>query len=502
MNPFFSRFTKDNVLVGAGYVLNFIKPLVLTPLILKTAPVEVFGAYVLLISVAGLIAGFAPAGVDFLCKRRLPSAETPERKRELFYPQLAFQGLVLLVCGIALILLDVPLRVLFFKGAPAFSMPLVVCYVFCYALYGQLADYFRYSGRMRVYMAASVAYPYISILMVIALRVFWDSFSVNNLLFAEIAALAVIVVWLSARIINEIGLSFPSFSAGEIKESVRLGFPLLMVSVNEFFLFGGVRYIIAAFLGVGSVAAFTAATQLGNLALFLPRALGVALPPLLCQAEDSGHKREFNTMMKYALKSYLLVSIPFAVLTLLLGRELLELFSNGEVARQAWILVPLVAFANVLYGISLILSRIFVVESKTTVLFKASVIACVMSFAVNILSVWLTRSVWPSGAAIFASYAIMLAVIMRDNARCCTALAEIRVKSIFGVSVCAVLGSYLMALLIFPAAMPGRVLWTSLLAVALYLTLVLATDVITAGEINFAKTIFKPRSDQRSASQS
>lgn len=487
MNPFFSRFAKDNAIVAAGQVLNFAKPLLLTPLILKSSPEAVFGAYVLVVSLGGFLAAFAPAGVDFTCKRHLPSTEEPRRRRELFYPQLLAQLGVLALCAGLLVLFERPLLGLFFRDAPPFSIWLAAAYFVCYAAYAQFGDYYRYTGRMRMYMGASVSYPYLSILFVVILRLYSGTFTVNSLLLAEILPLLGISSFLAFRIAGEIGAALPRFDWAELYGSVRLGFPLLLVSVNEYLLFSGSRYIIAAFLGVNAVAWFTAAAQLGNLPLFFPRAMGVALPPLLCKASDSGHRHEFDSMVRYAVKGHFLISVPFAAGTVFFGRELLSLFSNADVAAVAWALVPMIAAANVIYGVSLTLSKIYVVEKKTGALLHASLVSGMASAMLTLVAVWLSRSILPLGGILFMSYLAMLAIIYRGSGECVRATAGTKLLPVALISAASCAGGYLLGGISgfgFPAAVTA--------AAALYAAALFPAGVISRKEISFARALVAP----------
>jgi len=383
-----------------------------------------------------------------------------------------------------------PLKALIFKGAPPFSMSLAVVYLFLFFLYAQFTEYFRYSNRMRYFLAGTVAYPYIAILLVICLRVFHGTFTVDSLIAAEGGALLLISLWLGGVAFKELGFKSPGFKWGEIRASIALGFPLLLVAFNEIILFSGARYVIAFFLGVSAVGAFAAAVQLGNISLFMPRALGIALPPLLCRAEDTGHKREFSTMLHYAVKGHLFFAVPFFVLTLPAGRELLAAFSNAEVAARAWLLVPAVAGASALYGISLILSKVYVVEKNTVLLLRASVAASLVSAAALIPGVWIAGSILPAGLAILFSYGVMLALILKGNARCSEALAPLPVKRIAAVSAVSVAGAYLL-FSFFPASLPGRVFGISGAAVSLYLPISAMTGVFAKNERNFARKLFR-----------
>lgn len=483
MNPFFARFVKDNFIVASGHVLNFAKPLILTPLILKSAPPEVFGAYILIVSIAGLAVAFAPAGVDFLCKRHLPSADDPDTRRCLFYPQLLVHFAALGLIALGLVALQKPVLTLFFRDAPAFSMPLAGAYVLCYAAYGQLGDYFRYTGRMRAYMAASVAYPYLVMLAVVVVRIWQGTFTVNSLLLAEIVPLALISALLAVSVVRELGAAIPEFDWRQLGESVKLGFPLLMVTVNEFLLFSGSRYVIAAFLGVGAVAYFAAAAQLGNLPMFFSRAIGVALPPLLCRARDSGHEREFDAMLHYSVKGHLLVSIGFAAMTLFFGRELLSLFATPELAAAAWPLVPVLAAGSAVYGVSLTLSKVFVVDKETGLLMKASLVSGVVSFLLAFAFVWAFRSVLPAGGAIFLGYTAMLGVMLVNSGTCARVVSEQPSASLILSALSAAAAGFAVSRVLGPAGfLPGLVSGAGSFAV-----LMVVTGVVSPRELRFLR---------------
>jgi len=492
-NPYFRAFAKDNAWVITGQVLNFVKALVLTPLIIKTVGLGVFGTYVLILSLIGFIAGFSSCGTDFNYKRYFPAAHGNDRPR-LFFPQFVFQLVVISAAGLLLLLLDLPLRTKLFKDGTAFSMGLVVAYIVSYIIYGQVANFFRYSNRMKLFIAATVTYPYLTIAFVSLWYWFYRGLTVDALIMNELFALLVVVAIFGFMLIREMGVAIPRFTFGELKDSMRHGFPLLMVSLNEFVMFSCVRFIIAFFLTVQLVGSFAAAVQLGSLMLFFPKASGVALPPLLCKAADSGDSREARMMLRYAVKGYLLVAIPFVVVCIVSGKQLLSLFASAAASDAAWVVTPIVSAAILFYGLNLIVSNLNVVLVNTKILMRANLVASALSIVFNIVMIGIFKSIFPAALTMLLCYTIVFAMINRSLPEDWSVdydiqgIARVGLASVFGAVSGGVAGYYL------AIAGPAVSFAISLaLGGTSYIIFLFLFRVITKDEITFARGLVHPR---------
>ncbi len=66
-------FTKDNALVIAGQVLTSLTGLILMPIVIKAAGVTIYGGFVLLSLLLGIVFGISSLGTGFRAQRFLPA---------------------------------------------------------------------------------------------------------------------------------------------------------------------------------------------------------------------------------------------------------------------------------------------------------------------------------------------------------------------------------------------------------------------------------------------
>lgn len=494
-NPYFRSYIKDNSWVVLGHALNFLKPLVLTPLILKTAGAGTFGTYILVLSLAGFVVALSSLGVDFNYRRYLPAATERATKQAIFYPQLVFHLSCLGLLGGAAFLFEAPVRKLLFNGELGFSLWLWVLYLFAYSLFNQTTTFFRYSDRMKFYMAASCIYPYLTVMFVLCWHAFFGAISVNSLIATEIGALGVVIALSGFKILREIGVAVPRGIWPACIASIRLGLPLLMVSLTDMLLVSSVRYLIAFFLSVSALGSYMAAFQLGTVILFLPRSAGVALPPLLSRAVDSGNDREAKMMLSYTVKGFFLVAIPFIVICLGMGKRLLALFATPAIAEASWRVIPIAAAGALVYGLILIFSNLLVVQLKTRVLFGATLYASALNIVLNLLGLYFFRSLIWAAVTMLLSYSLFLCIIRWELG------TEWRSENDLGglpkVFVSAVL-AFLAARFMADPLTPGRglpaVLATLILMSICYLALLLLFKTFSATELAFAgELLWSPR---------
>ena len=130
----------------------------------------------------------------------------------------------------------------------------------------------------------------------------------------------------------------------------------------------------------------------------------MVLPPLLCRAMDNNNEDEARTMVNYTVKGFLLLAIPFTVGSCIMGKPLLTILANSEVAQNSYLVVPIVSLGTLFYGLSLIISNIFFVQMATTVMFKMSLIAAFLNVILNLIFLYVFEDIMVAAITTFISY--------------------------------------------------------------------------------------------------
>jgi len=211
-----------------GHLLVFVQGLVLTPIIIKVAGPEIYGAYILCISYMSIMYGISSMGVGINAKRWLPSTMDMENRAARFFPQFWFQMLSvfsLAIFSVAVYISFVPTQQWLLSG---FSVWMVPAYLLTYTLYSQGADYYRYTHRVGVFTVSIVAQPYLYVFL--ATGIWWTTnvLNIGSLVVSLSVACAAVGVVLLLKIYREIGLQLRLPSRLDLGREIKVGFPLIL----------------------------------------------------------------------------------------------------------------------------------------------------------------------------------------------------------------------------------------------------------------------------------
>ena len=388
MNPgsHYHKYLSDQLALLIAQVLVYGRGVILLPILIRTAGVGVYGSYVLMLSTASFVFAASSLGVGFRFQRFIPSAPDNESRSQLFYSQFAFQLVMVLLLGMVLIAFEGRINDSLLKGDGTVSGWAIALQVLALCLFAQSTDFFRYTHRIRLFAVATGSAPYLS-LGLIGLA-FWLHVvpSVDILLNLTSAAMLLVALVLFIGVVKEIGVRFVVPTLVQIRDDIRLGFPLVLTYVLDFVLSASDRFLLAFFLSAQAVGYYAPAYTLASVVLMIPKAIGVALPPLLSKLVDAKQTEDAAKLTGAALRFYLLLAIPFVVGSALIGPELLRLLANKDVAEKAGHIPGLLALGMLFYGLNLILSSsVAFVTLRTTNVVIANVIAGVTSVSLNTL---------------------------------------------------------------------------------------------------------------------
>ncbi len=399
-------FAKDNIVVIGGHVLIYMKGIILMPLIIKTVGVTIYGGFVLLSSVFGIVFGISSFGAGFRAKRFMPSASGIQARRELFYPQFLFQLFSILFLSLLLILLNKQLNTYIFKNEISYSVLIIPFFLVLYFLYSQGSNYFRYTSRVHYMMAATLSFSYIHIGLILLFFYCYRYININVLVLSQSLSAFLIVVPCFWIIFREIGFKFSFYRLKSLISDIKLGFPLVLNFIVDFILAGSDRYFIAFYLTVSAVGYYNPGYVLGSLIIFIPKAMGTALPQLMSKAVDNNNEYEAQRMLNYALKIFLILVIPFIFGSMVLSNPVLTLLANSEVAGKAYLVTPIVALGTLFYGLNIILSNALFVRMKTFAIFKMNLFASVFNLLANLILLYFFRNIIIAAITTFLSYFI------------------------------------------------------------------------------------------------
>ena len=415
VNPesYSKSFLRDNAIVIVGTALVYMKGIILMPIIIKTVGVTIYGGFVLLSSILGIVFGISSFGAGLRARRFLPSTAGMVARRELFYPQFLFGLFSILFFSIVLILLDRQINTYIFGNEISYSVLIVPLFLVLYFLYSQGSNYFRYTSRLHYMTAATLSFPYIHIGLMLLFFYCHRYISINVVVLSQTLSALLIAIPCFWIIFREIGAKFSFYNLKGLVSDIKLGFPLVLGFIVDFILAGSDRYFIAFYMTVSAVGYYNPGYVLGSLMIFIPKAMGTAIPQLMSKAVDSGNEYQAQRMLNYAIKIFLLLAIPFIFGSMILGKPILTILANSEVAENAYLIMPIVALGTLFYGLNMILSNVLFVRLKTYAMFKMNLFASVFNMLANLILLYFLRSIIVAGVTTFLSYFIAFIYINR-----------------------------------------------------------------------------------------
>ena len=259
---------------------------------------------------------------------------------------------------------------------------------------------------------ASVCYSYLHVAFILLAYLYFQ-LSLNILMLSLGISALLVAIPCFVPLFKEVGFALPSFVKSELCSDIKLGFPVVLNFVVDFIMNGSDRYIIALFMSLTAVGYYNPAYTLGSLLVFLPQAMGTVVPQLLCRAVDTGEEQEAHRMVNYMIRIFLILAIPFTFGSIVVGKSLLSILANAEVAENARFVTPLVALGTLFYSLNIILSKVLYVRLKTFAMFKITVFASVFNFISNMILIYLFRNIVFAAVSTLLSYFLSFVIFYR-----------------------------------------------------------------------------------------
>lgn len=288
---------------------------------------------------------------------------------------------------------------------------------------------------------------------------------------------------------KEIGAPFCFYTKDVFLRDLRLGAPLVLAFLVDFILATSDRYFIASYLSVKEVGYYSPGYALGSMIVLVPKAMCTVIPQLLSRAVDENNQQEAQTMLSYVSRAFLLLGIPFIFGSLALGKPVLTLLANKDVAENACYVVPLVATGTLFYGLTLILSTALFVRMKTSALFKMNCIAALFNLVANAVLLAIFKSILIAGITTLMSYFIAFSYITLITAK-----EGWRINITYIVVIKAVMaGSIMYAVLLLIQTVICQdgsiyqIVYNILLGIVVYIFILFAFRVVCIRDINMIK---------------
>jgi len=261
-----------------------------------------------------------------------------------------------------------------------------------------------------------------------------------------------------------------------LREMLHFGLPMGLGAVMAFFLNNGDRYILQQLRSNAEVGLFAVGSQFGEQPLFvIYSSLMLAAFPAASRAFDGLGRRSTEDLVRSMTRTYLLMSAPIAALLIVLARPFFGMFPDAYVSSGA--VMPWIAFATFLQGLSQYPTLGLLVTKRTRTLFAVNTVVVLANLGANAL---LIPHFGFSGCGVSRTVANTLLLLLIAAATCKTFTWRLPVASFLRILAAATAtgAAVYAAYSLVPTPVPLPVAFAALtamscLGISLYVTLLI-----------------------------
>ena len=338
---------KHSFVYGISNVAQKASGVILLPLFTYYLTVEEYGRYGLLFITTVILSQSLVLGQSSAVIRYNNLTEYQENKKSIFF---TLTTIVFIVAVVFVLITNLYLNQItgWFGSAEDFKIPLEVCiYIVAVVtinnvLLGKVrADeksiLYTVSGLIKIFVQIGFTFYFLVILKL----------GLIGVLLGQLAGEASTILVVIPSLLKEIEFKF---ERNIVKDALSFGFPLVFSAVAINLLNGSDRYIIKFLIGEKVLGLYELGYRVGgiiNMMMIIP--FNLSLLPLAYKIYQTEGDKDYYKK----LKTYLAFVLLWAGLALsLFSKEIVEIFALNSSYYSAYLVVPYIILAYILYGIS------------------------------------------------------------------------------------------------------------------------------------------------------
>lgn len=250
------------------------------------------------------------------------------------------------------------------------------------------------------------------------------------------------------------------------REITSYGMPFIFVGISLTLLTLADRYILKVFRTMAEVGIYSMAYKFGmilNMVLITP--FRQAFFPLMFRLyENQDTKDLYRNFLTY----FLFLGLWFSLGLSILAKELLVLATSPKYV-EGYVIIPLITFSYVLFGVRTILVNALATQKKTKVVAYSTMAGALMNLFLNVvlIPIW---GIMGAAAATIASYLLILLTTYFPQQKIYPVSWDWRrAAQLSGVTIVLYLVSFLVPQSTLPIAVTGKVILLFLFPIILYL---------------------------------
>lgn len=399
----YKKFTKDAGFVFLGQLLTVISGIVTLPIITKSLGAQNYGVWVQLMVTLGLISSFAHMELPYTLVRFLAAEKDKEAIRDGVWSVFSIVLGVCLFVFLFFVLFSGPISN--FLESDKILVVILSLVILFECLNQVFYSFIRAFQKVKKYFSFKVAQAMGGVfLIILAILLGYGLLgAILSLLITKIAAF----LFLGIEVCKKASFKIPRFL--KIKKYLAFSLPRIPENISFWAVQSSDRYVIGFFLGTIFVGYYAPAYTLGYFLYFFMTPMSFLLPATLSNYYDNGQIEKVKIYLKYSLKLFLTMAIPAFFGLFVLSRQLLEIFSTREIARNSYSAVPFIAFSFLLFGIYTIASQVIVLKKNTKISSGIWLAAAFLNIVLNLVFVPVFGII---AAAVATSLSYLLATVL------------------------------------------------------------------------------------------
>lgn len=393
---------KNSVTYGIPGISSTIAAVFLIPIFTRVLSPQDYGIvslFSILIVVLVIIFDFGMSTALFRFYFNVSTREKKTVASSSFF----FQLIIGIVLTFSLIIFAPVLNQLLFKGTqPIVFLYLIILTVLFKANLNVPLAILRAKKRPQQYSFLTLSSLFLSITLSIIFVVVFRM-GVLGVILANFVSFALVYLASLPYIFKFINFSI---SVKKIKEMLHYGTPLIPAGIALWVIHMSDRYLLNIFVDISSVGIYSVGYRIGAAVVIVISSIQLAFSPFV---HSVSARPDAKTIYKVFAKYYLFF-IAFIVLsTSVFSKELIQILT-GPKFHEAYVLIPIIAFAHIPFGLYFVFSLGVAITKKTIFTTISTTFAAISNLGLNFILIPLFGITGAAASTLIAFSVLMLSI--------------------------------------------------------------------------------------------
>ena len=376
------------------------------PVLTKNLTLEEYGLWGLIFTTCSLTMPFTSLGLGNAMSRFISSAKNKKVASNGFLSVLIVRLILSFLIALVFFIFSEQIGNTFFDNNSEI-VKVTSVFIILTTLDPIFKRFLRIIRHVKVLSYIKIIEGYGSLLLYII--VFYFGGGLFDIILSTFIFKIVLIVFLVIYLRNQIIFSIPDFSI--LSKFLKYGLPTLPSSMSFWIVNLSDRYIISFFLGSAALGLYSASYSLGNIPRLFSALINFIIMIAISKLYDEGKLDEVKNHLSYALKYFLMLSIPFVFGSLFMSKSILKLLSTDEIANGSSIITFTISLAHLILGIYSVFAYVLMVTKKTKILTYTWIISLPLNLILNFILIPYIGILGAAFTTLLAYFIAMLYII-------------------------------------------------------------------------------------------